>query len=107
MAHQPHAGGRGEGESQALSGDTIAAVSTPAGRGGIGVVRVSGPRTREIARIVAGRVPEARHAELADFRAAGGALIDRGIALFFPAPHSYTGEDVLELQAHGGPLVMQ
>jgi tRNA modification GTPase len=107
VAHQPHAGGRGEGESQALSGDTIAAVSTPAGRGGIGVVRVSGPRTREIARIVAGRVPEARHAELADFRAAGGALIDRGIALFFPAPHSYTGEDVLELQAHGGPLVMQ
>ncbi len=107
VAHQPHAGGRGEGESQALSGETIAAVATPAGRGGIGVVRVSGPRAREVARSVAGRLPEARRAELADFRAAGGALIDRGIALFFPAPYSYTGEDVLELQAHGGPLVMQ
>jgi tRNA modification GTPase len=107
VVHQPHARGRGEGESQALTGDTIAAVSTPAGRGGIGVVRVSGPSARAVAQAVAGRLPEARHAELADFRAADGALIDRGIALFFPAPHSYTGEDVLELQAHGGPLVMQ
>ena len=70
-------------------------------------MRVSGPLARAVAEAVAGRLPEARRAELADFRAAGGALIDRGIALFFPAPHSYTGEDVLELQAHGGPLVMQ
>ena len=107
MAHQPIDRGRGEGQGQALSGDTIAAISTPAGRGGIGVVRVSGPRARDVARVVTGRVPEARRAELTDFRSGDGALIDRGIALFFPAPRSYTGEDVLELQAHGGPLVMR
>jgi tRNA modification GTPase len=107
VAHQPHDRGRGEGQGAALTGDTIAAISTPAGRGGIGVVRVSGPLARDVARALSGKVPEARRAELADLRAASGELIDRGIALFFPAPHSYTGEDVLELQAHGGPLVMQ
>ena len=108
MAHQPHARARSEGESQALSAaDTIAAVATPAGRGGIGVVRISGPRTREIAAGVLGSVPEARHATLADFRTAQGTPIDSGIALFFPAPRSYTGEDVLELQGHGGPIVMR
>ncbi len=109
MAHQPHAGGRGQGEGAALTraaSDTIAAVATPAGRGGIGVVRVSGPLARAIAQAVAGGVPRARHAHRADFRAADGSLIDQGIALFFPAPHSYTGEDVLELQAHGGPVLM-
>lgn len=87
--------------------DTIAAVATPPGRGGIGVVRVSGPAVREIAQALLGRVPAPRHATLADFRGAGGEVLDQGIALFFPAPHSFTGEDVLELQGHGGPAVLQ
>ena len=87
-------------------GDTIAAVATPAGRGGIGVVRLSGPAVRAIALAVLGTVPSPRLATLCDFRDAQGEAIDRGIALHFPAPHSYTGEDVLELQGHGGPMVM-
>jgi tRNA modification GTPase len=109
VAHQPHDRTRSEGESPPLSarGDTIAAIATPPGRGGIGVVRVSGPAARGIAQGIAGHVPEARHAALASFRSADGGLIDRGIALFFAAPHSYTGEDVLELQGHGGPVVMR
>jgi len=108
VAHQPHARRGSEGEEPTLtSGDTIAAISTPPGRGGIGVVRVSGRGAREMARSILGAVPPARQAALCDFRDARGELIDRGIALFFPAPRSYTGEDVLELQGHGGPLVMQ
>ena len=109
MAHQPHAGTRSEGESPPLSarGDTIAAVATPPGRGGIGVVRVSGPAAGAIAQAIAGHVPQARQASLTSFRSADGALIDQGIALFFAGPHSYTGEDVLELQGHGGPVVMR
>ena len=108
MAHQPHPQGRGQGEGAPLTagGDTIAAIATPAGRGGIGVVRVSGPRVCRIAEGVLGRVPAPRLATLAAFRDAHGEAIDRGIALFFPAPHSYTGEDILELQGHGGPVVM-
>ena len=110
MAHQPHAGTRSEGESAALSAgaiDTIAAIATPAGRGGIGVVRVSGPASRAIAQRIIGEDPVPRHATLAEFRDARGALLDEGIALFFAGPHSYTGEDVLELQGHGGPVVMR
>ncbi len=109
MAHQQNPRARSEGESPALrrAGDTIAAVATPSGRGGIGVIRISGPAAREIAEGVTGGVPAARHAQLARFNAAGGTFIDEGLALFFPAPHSYTGEDVLELQGHGGPIVMQ
>jgi tRNA modification GTPase len=110
VAHQPHAGTRSEGESAALSAgaiDTIAAIATPAGRGGIGVVRVSGPAAGAIARAIVGETPMARHATLAGFRDANGALLDQGIALFFAGPHSYTGEDVLELQGHGGPVVMR
>jgi tRNA modification GTPase len=110
VAHQPHAGTRSQGESPALSahgGDTIAAVATPPGRGGIGIVRVSGPSARTIAQAITGAVPEARYATLASFRAADSTLIDEGIALFFGAPHSYTGEDVLELQGHAGPVVMR
>jgi tRNA modification GTPase len=109
VAHQPHARSRGEGESPALNaagGDTIAAVATPPGRGGIGVVRVSGPAARRVAEAVLGKVPDPRHATHASFRAADGAPIDEGLALYFPGPHSYTGEDVLELQGHGG-LVMR
>ena len=70
-------------------------------------MRVSGPATRAIAQAITGEVPEARHARFASFRTDGGELIDNGIALYFPAPNSYTGEDVLELQGHGGPVVMR
>jgi tRNA modification GTPase len=87
--------------------DTIAAIATPAGRGGIGIVRISGTATETIARKLVGFLPEARHATHAVFRDARGEAIDEGIALYFPAPHSYTGEPVLELQGHGGPMVMQ
>jgi tRNA modification GTPase len=85
---------------------TIAAVSTPPGRGGIGIVRISGKGVRDMASAVLGGLPEPRRAHLCAFRDHGGEVIDRGIALFFPAPGSYTGEDVLELQAHGGPVVL-
>lgn len=86
--------------------DTIAAIATPPGRGGIGIVRVSGMLTAAIARTVIGYLPAPRHAQFAQFRAADGVAIDHGIALYFPAPHSFTGEDVLELQGHGGPVIL-
>ncbi len=109
MAHQPNHRSRDEGQGAPLraQAETIAAVATPAGRGGIGVVRVSGTRARAIAEEIAGTLPPPRHAALADFRADGGAIIDQGLVLFFAAPASYTGEDVVELQGHGGPVVMQ
>src|SRR5690349_8782247 len=87
--------------------DTIAAIATAAGRSGIGVVRVSGPRLASLIQGVIGKSLEPRLATLAEFRAASGETIDQGLALFFPAPHSYTGEDVLELQGHGGPVVLR
>jgi tRNA modification GTPase len=87
--------------------DTIAAISTPPGRGGIGIVRVSGARAAEIAQRVLGDVPAPRAAAHRAFKDAAGTLIDEGVALFFPAPNSYTGEAVLELQGHGGIVVMQ
>ena len=86
--------------------DTIVAVATPNGRGGIGVVRVSGGATRAIAKAMCGVDPQPRHARLVSFANADGATIDRGLALFFPAPHSFTGEDVLEMHAHGSPVVL-
>jgi tRNA modification GTPase len=85
----------------------IAAIATAPGRGGIGVVRVSGPGLLPFAELLTGRRPSPRHATLSTFRDADGAAIDQGIQLFFPAPHSFTGEDVLELQGHGGPVVLQ
>ncbi len=87
-------------------GDTIAAVATPPGRGGVGIVRVSGPAARAIAEAVLGGVPPARRALYRAFRDATGEVLDRGLALYFPAPGSFTGEDVLELHGHGGPVVM-
>ena len=87
--------------------DTIAAIATASGRGGIGVVRVSGPDLAGLAQTLNGRVPVARQASLATFRDAAGNAIDQGILLYFPAPHSFTGEDVLELQGHGGPVVLR
>ena len=86
--------------------DTIAAIATPPGRGGVGIVRVSGPKCREIADKVLGKCPLPRNADYLPFRAADGETIDTGIALYFQKPHSFTGEDVLELQAHGGPVVL-
>ena len=86
--------------------DTIVAAATPPGRGGIGIVRVSGPGATAIALGMLGQRPAPRHATLVDFLDAGGEAIDAGIALFFPGPDSFTGEDVLELQGHGGPVVM-
>lgn len=86
--------------------DTIAAVATPAGFGGIGVIRLSGPRVPEIAEGVVGRLPTSRRAVRVRFRDGSGQTLDDGIAIFFPAPASYTGEHVLELQGHGGPVVM-
>lgn len=90
----------------AANQDTIAAVATPAGRGGIGVVRVSGAKAASIAREVAGPLPGPRHAAFRRFRGAGGDLIDEGLLLHFPAPHSFTGEDVVEFQGHGGAVVL-
>lgn len=89
-----------------IARDTIAAIATPAGRGGIGVVRLSGPRVSEIAVALLGRLPEPRSATFGAFRDQRDELIDEGVALYFPAPHSYTGEPVLELQGHGGPVVL-
>ena len=86
--------------------DTIVAAATPPGRGGIGIVRISGPATRAIAESMLGRVPRPRYADTAAFADGAGRAIDTGLALFFPAPRSFTGEDVLELHGHGGPVVM-
>jgi len=100
----------GEGEiSVALFrvADTIAAIATPAGRGAIGIVRVSGPGVPAVAAAVLGVMPEPRRAVHCDFRDARGERLDEGLALYFPAPHSYTGEPVLELQGHGGVVVTQ
>ncbi len=87
--------------------DTIAAIATPPGRGAIGIVRVSGARAPEIARQVLGCVPRPRAATMVPARDARGELLDEGLALYFPAPHSYTGEHVLEFQGHGGAMVLQ
>src|SRR6478752_8205139 len=87
--------------------DTIVAAASPPGRGGIGVVRVSGPRAPQIAATLVGELPVARQATLAKFVDGAGNPIDIGIALFFPGPLSYTGEHVLEIQGHGGPVVVE
>jgi tRNA modification GTPase len=87
--------------------DTIVAAATPPGRGGIGIVRLSGPLVPAIAAALLGELPRARHATFARFLGEEGEALDAGLALFFPAPHSYTGEHVLELQGHGGDLVLQ
>ena len=87
--------------------DTIAAIATPPGRGGIGIVRVSGQHAGRIAEAVAGRVPDARQATYAHFRDGDGSAIDRGVVLYYVAPASYTGEDVVEFQGHGGPVVLE
>lgn len=87
--------------------DIIAAIATAPGRGGVGVIRMSGQSLDPVVRGVLGKIPVPRCATYSSFLDAQGQAIDRGIALFFPAPHSYTGEDVVELQGHGGPAVLQ
>jgi tRNA modification GTPase len=85
----------------------IAAIATAPGRGGIGVVRVSGASLLPFAEALSGKLPAPRRATLCLFKGADGVAIDQGIQLYFPAPHSFTGEDVLEIQGHGGPVVLQ
>lgn len=87
--------------------DPIVAVATAPGRGAVGIVRVSGRGLAPLAEALCGRTLRPREATYLPFRDAAGAAIDQGLALWFPAPHSFTGEDVLELQAHGGPVVLQ
>lgn len=87
--------------------DVIAAIATGSGRAAIGIIRLSGPRLTRFIQPLFGRSIAPRHAILTDFLDSSGRALDTGIALFFPSPHSYTGEDVLELQAHGGPAVLQ
>lgn len=91
---------------KAVQSDTIAALATPAGRGGVGIIRISGPRAGKIAQQILGKVPRPRQAAYVPFHDLDGAVIDTGLALYFPQPHSFTGEDVLELQGHGGPVVL-
>lgn len=86
--------------------DTIVAVATAPGRGGVGVVRISGKQASEIVRTICGKQPQSRYAQFTHFRDAEGEIMDSGIALYFPGPASFTGEDVVELQGHGSPLVM-
>ena len=85
----------------------IVAIATAPGRGGIGVIRVSGTELATLIKILFGRTLQARHAHFLPFKDKHGEAIDEGIALFFKGPHSYTGEDVLELQGHGGPAVLR
>ncbi|UHD18841.1 tRNA uridine-5-carboxymethylaminomethyl(34) synthesis GTPase MnmE [Thiocapsa bogorovii] len=89
-----------------MATETIVALATPSGMGGVGIVRISGARVASIAEAVLGKLPSPRQATFATFRDAHGNFIDEGIALYFSAPASFTGEDVLELQGHGGPVVM-
>jgi tRNA modification GTPase len=90
-----------------VNSGTIAAIATAPGRGGVGVIRISGSNLLPFAFALTGKTPKPRYATLADFKAADGNPIDSGLLLYFPDPHSFTGEDVLELQGHGGPVVMQ
>lgn len=87
--------------------EVIVAIATPPGRGGIGVVRISGLRLESMLHALVNTDVVPRCATRADFRSTDGGVIDQGLVLFFPAPHSYTGEDVIELQGHGGPVVLQ
>jgi len=89
-----------------MTTETIAAIATPSGRGGVGILRVSGLQTRQIAQEILGALPKPRQATYLPFLDQKNEIIDQGIALFFPGPHSFTGEDVLELQGHGGPVVL-
>lgn len=90
-----------------ISNDTISAIATPLGIGGVGIVRVSGPLCMTIAKSILGFEPSPRHAHYCTFKNVDGDPIEQGIALYFPNPNSFTGEDVLELQGHGGSQIIQ
>ena len=92
---------------RALEKDTIAAIATASGNGAIGVIRLSGPKAKSIAEGLTGKMLQARYAHLATFKSSDGTALDSGLSLFFPAPHSFTGEDVVELQGHGGQYVLR
>jgi tRNA modification GTPase len=109
VAYHPQDRGGGEiarSPGEVAAADSIAAVATPPGFGGVGIVRISGPAVAAIARALLGRLPRPRYATLSRFRGADGVPIDSGLALYFPAPASFTGEDVIEFHGHGGPVVM-
>ena len=86
--------------------ETIAAQATAPGRGGVGIIRVSGPEVKNVAQAILGKLPELRKAEYLTFKTQKGQALDQGIALYFKGPNSFTGEDVLELQGHGGPIIL-
>ncbi|WP_448554276.1 tRNA uridine-5-carboxymethylaminomethyl(34) synthesis GTPase MnmE [Thalassotalea montiporae] len=86
--------------------ETIAAQATAPGRGGVGIIRVSGPKASEVAEQLLGKCPKVRYADYLNFNDLKGNTLDQGIALFFKGPNSFTGEDVLELQGHGGPVIL-
>lgn len=88
------------------TGDTIAAIATPPGNGGVGIIRISGPAALDLARQITRKAPKPRYAQLCRFHDADGSSIDSGLALYFPGPASFTGEDTLELQGHGGSVVL-
>lgn len=89
-----------------MTADTIVAQATAPGRGGVGIIRISGDQASEVAMAMIGRIPKTRYADYCDFKTADGEVIDQGIALYFKGPNSFTGEDVLELQGHGGQIVL-
>lgn len=86
--------------------DTIVARATPPGRGGVGILRISGSKAAKVAQQILGKLPKPRYADYLPFRDSHRNILDQGIALWFPSPNSYTGEDVLELQGHGGPVIL-
>jgi tRNA modification GTPase len=92
--------------SKPKSQPTIAAIATPAGRGGVGIIRVSGSQVANVAQKLFGQLPPPRYAHYTTFHTADGVALDQGLALYFPNPHSFTGEDVLELHTHGSPQVL-
>ncbi|MFC3114783.1 tRNA uridine-5-carboxymethylaminomethyl(34) synthesis GTPase MnmE [Cellvibrio fontiphilus] len=89
-----------------IATDTIAAIATATGRGGVGIVRISGPKAKLVAEQLLTIPLQPRHAHFCDFKSRSGEVLDQGIALYFPGPNSFTGEDVLELQGHGGPVIL-
>ncbi|WP_252736805.1 tRNA uridine-5-carboxymethylaminomethyl(34) synthesis GTPase MnmE [Psychrosphaera sp. B3R10] len=86
--------------------ETIAAQATAPGKGGVGIIRISGPLVKDVALAILGKCPKPRYADYLPFKALSGDILDQGIALFFEGPNSFTGEDVLELQGHGGPIIL-
>lgn len=93
--------------SEMMMSETIAAIATPPGMGGVGVIRVSGREALVIAEAITGKLLKARFAHYADFHDSNGEVIDQGVVIYFNAPHSYTGEDVVEFQGHGGVYILQ